>query len=121
MHEETSLPYISGIGRVNYTIRLLMGILVAIVLYGLIVIALMNDARSSSSAFFVPLLVASFIVNFIGLPYVLAKYVFIPRLKNAGFEGPVMWLMVVLCIFPPTAFFVWIALLFVPTRFVRDR
>jgi hypothetical protein len=120
MHDETSPPCIIGIRRVNYAIRLLAGIVVAIVLYGLIAIALLNDARSSSSAFFVPLLIAASIVNFIGLPYVLGKYVFIPRLRNAGFEGLMMWLMVALCIFPPTAFFVWIALLFVPTRFVRD-
>lgn len=103
----------------NFAIRLLAGFFIAIVLYGLAATALLNDASLSSSWFFGPLLVATFMVNGIGVPYGLAKYVFIPRLKNAGFADLMMWLMVALCLFPPTALFAWIALLFVPTRFVK--
>lgn len=120
MNSGIRYPDINGIGRRHYAIRLLIGLLIAIILYGLAIVALVNDVTSSSAALLVPLLLAAFVVNAIGVPYGLAKYVFIPRLKNAGFAGPMMWLMVALCIFPPTALFVGIALLFVPTRFVRE-
>jgi hypothetical protein len=112
-------PGTAGIGRGNYAIRLLAGLVIAVILYGLVAIALMSNVTASSTTLFVPLMLATFVINIIGTPYGLGKYVFIPRLTNAGFAGPVMWLMVVLCFFPPTAFLVWIALLFVPTRFVR--
>ncbi len=89
-------------------------------LYVLGAVAILNGASSSSPWLFYPLLAAVFMVNVVGFSYGMSKYVFVPRLKNVGFAGPVMWLMVVLCIFPATGPFIAFALLFVPAEFVKD-
>lgn len=110
---------VAEIGRLAYLVRLVAGLAFAAVLYFLTVLAFMNSAGSSVLVL-VLLAVAGVLVNVVGLTYVMAKFVLVPRLRDAGFFGPLMWLMLALCVFPATAPFFVLALTLIPSGFVRS-
>lgn len=107
------------IARVPYLLRLVGVLLIATVLYVLMIVALRNARDADSLLAFFLVLAAGFLVNVVGFVYVISKYVLLPRLRDAGFMGPLLWLMLFLCILPATAPFFVLALLFLPAGFVR--
>ena len=112
------LVAISPIGRLAYLLRLLAALGLASVLYLLTVLAVAHTAGTSVLAL-VLVLLAAFVVNVVGFVYTMSRFVFIPRLRDVGFLGPLLWLMLFLCVLPATAPVLVVVLLFLPGGFVR--
>lgn len=112
------LPSVPRIGRMPYLLRLVMWFLLGFLLYRLTTMMVRSTVGVSMFAF-VLTLVASFLVNVVGAIFVVVKYVFVPRLRDAGFDQPFLWPMVFLCLFPATSPILVVTLCLLPRGFVH--